>query len=184
MTSRRSKIVGLDLSLTGTGLAVLAGQHASLHRFGTGTAGDEWDARLGRLESLTEAALSYVCAGPAPRLVVLEAPAYSRTTGQVHDRAGYWWSVYRALRQRGLPVLVIEPTRRAKYATGRGNAGKDEVLAAVVRRYPWAEVANNDHADALALAALGSRLLGQPVEESLPQAHLSALDGVSLTDIL
>ena len=66
------------------------------------------------------------------------------------------------------------------YGTGKGNAGKDEVMLATARRYTnQAEVANNDQADALVLAAMGARHLGAPIEESLPQSHLRALDKVA-----
>lgn len=182
MTSLRSRVVGLDLSLTATGIANLRGRSALLHRLGSQPAGGRWPDRHARLEALAEDVIDLV--GPRPALVVLEAPAYGSKTGQVHDRAGYWWSVYGRLRGHEVPVLVVAPAKRAKYATGRGTAGKDEVLAAVVRRYGWAEVGNNDHADALVLAAMGARLLGEPVEEWLPQAHLAAMDGLSLADTM
>ena len=80
----------------------------------------------------------------------------------------------------GVPVLPVPPSCRAKYATGKGNAGKDEVLLAVARRYPHAPVGGNDEADALVLAAMGARLLGEPVEDSLPKAHLDALAKLAL----
>lgn len=179
------RIVGLDLSLTGTGVAAVwsrsGARYALLDRVKSPPAGDEWAARWARIVAVVDEVRGLL---GEPELVVLEAPAYSRTTGHVHDRAGLWWTVYRHLHYRDIPVLVVTPNKRAKYATGKGTAGKDEVLAAVVRRYPWADVENNDHADALTLAAMGARLLGQPVEESLPQAHLAAMDGLSLPGML
>ena len=79
---------------------------------------------------------------------------------------------------------MCPPTSRATYATGKDNAGKDAVLAAVVRRYPDVDVTGNDEADALVMAAMGARLLGHPLEDSLPQSHLRALAGLELPDTL
>jgi len=68
------------------------------------------------------------------------------------------------------------PKVRAIYATGKA-LDKDQVLAAVVRRYPNVPIGNNNEADALILAAMGARKLGHPYEPSLPQTHLRAMDG-------
>ena len=70
----------------------------------------------------------------------------------------------------------MTPTARAKYGTGKGNAAKDAVLAAVIRRYPAVDVTGNDEADALILAAMGARHLGIPLELSpVPGPCLDAL---------
>ena len=178
------RVTGLDLSLTGTGVANLRPNEPTvgLLRLSSAPAGDGWPDRFARIQELSDQIVEAVAAGGAPRLVVLEAPAYGSRTGHVHDRAGLWWSAYRRV-SRQCAVVVVPPTVRAKYATGRGNAGKDEVLAAVVRRYPWAEVENNDHADALVLAAMGARWLGEPVEESLPKAAVEAVGRVEWPDV-
>jgi crossover junction endodeoxyribonuclease RuvC len=75
---------------------------------------------------------------------------------------------------------VVPPATLKTYATGKGNASKDAVLAAVVKRYPGWAVTGNDVADAVVLMAMGARLLGHPLESSLPQSHLRALDKLTL----
>lgn len=110
-------------------------------------------------------------------LVVVEQPAFSRSTGSMHDRSGLWWLAVAKLRSLDRPVVEVTPTARAKYATGKGNAGKDAVLAAVVRRYPDVEVTGNDEADALVLAAMGARWAGHPIDDP-PKTHLAALEAV------
>jgi hypothetical protein len=57
------------------------------------------------------------------------------------------------------------------------------VLAAVVRRYPHADITGNDIADALVLAAMGARQLGFPIEESLPQANQAALAKINWPEV-
>lgn len=107
-------------------------------------------------------------------LAVIEAPAYSRGMGMAHERAGLWWRLYSMLHEQSIPVLVVLPNLRAKYATGKGNAGKDQVLLAASRRYPGVPMTNNNEADAVVLAAMGARWAGHPID-SLPKAHVDAM---------
>lgn len=173
-----SAIVGLDLSLTSTGVAVLDTTTGSrmVERI---TSKGKQDAglrdrytRLLRLSTIISDIVHDAC----PDLVVIEQPAFSRITGHQHDRSGLWWLVLHAIGD--CKIAEVAPTARAKYGTGKGNAGKDAVLAAVVRRYSDVEVEGNDDADALILAAMGARHLGAPIEDSLPIAHLAAMDSV------
>ncbi|MBA3907928.1 MAG: hypothetical protein H0X35_14780, partial [Pseudonocardiales bacterium] len=151
-------VIGLDLSLTSTGIAIIDGGSVTLHRVKSkGAKGDTLAARHVRLLRITDETYSLGIYNSTDRcsLVVIESPAFSRTTGHMHDRSGLWWLTVDIFRMHGYPVAEVTPTARAKYATGKGNAGKDAVLAAVVRRYPDVEVSGNDEADALVLAAMG-----------------------------
>ncbi|WP_211355193.1 hypothetical protein [Blastococcus colisei] len=114
--------------------------------------------------------------GDETALVVVEGLAYSRTTGKAAERAGLWHLVVERL-DGVVPWAQVPPTARAKYATGKGNAAKDAVLAAVVRRFPDVEVTGNDQADALVLAAMGLDHLGHP-PVVVPAAHRVSLGAV------
>lgn len=172
-------VVGLDLSLASTGIAVIGTDVPPW--CGTivskGEDREPWPVRYGRLGDLTRRILAPI---PHSALVVLEAPAYSRNMGKAHDRAGLWWMVYDLLAGTTRTVLPVEPNLRAKYATGKGTAGKDAVLAAAVRRYAAIDITGNDTADAVVLAAIGRRLIGQPIDDPMPALNLSALDTLSL----
>lgn len=174
-----SAVVGLDLSLTATGIATPIGVRTVRSK---GAAGATLDDRYERILQLVER-IGLTLADDAEQmdeddlLVVIEAPAFSRTTGHQHDRSGLWWLIVHALLLSGNAVVEVQPTARAKYATGRGNAGKDEVLAAVIRRYPDVDVSNNNEADALVLRAMGCDWLGAPLAE-VPKANRAALDKV------
>lgn len=119
----------------------------------------------------------------AADLILIERPALSRQSGMAHDRAGLWWFLYDMLMDNwpSTVVLTPEPNLRAKYVTGRGNAGKDEVMAGVIRRYTEAMTTDNNTADAVAMCAMGARLLGAPIEASLPAKNAEALRTLSLT---
>lgn len=165
---------GLDLSLTSTGVCILDGEAAALHTVTSRPAGDGWAARRSRLLTITSRLVALAWDAD---LVVVEGPAYSKTTGAQHDRAGLWWMVVNALYSQGCRVAVVPPTSRAKYATGKGNSGKDAVLAAAVRRYTWVPIGGNDEADATILAAMGRRFLGSPVDDPLPAVNRGAMAG-------
>lgn len=178
-------IAGIDLSLTRTGVALVR----SPERVETSTvvskppkAGTETlRSRFERMETIATEVLDTV--GGA-ELVGIESPAYGiRNAGKVHDRSGLWWRIVAALEQRGVSVVEVSPPSRMMYATGKGNAGKDLVLVTTAATYKQAEVTGNDVADAVVIAAMVSRLAGQPIELRQPaQAKLKALAKVKMPD--
>lgn len=172
-------VVGLDPSLTSFGVAVVGGGFPAMtgHVKSAGSRGASLTDRHRRISDLVERVLQFV---PGGAVVVIEGPSYASHSSGTWDRAGLWHEVVRRLLGRDHEVVICPPTSRAKYATGKGNAGKDAVLSAVVRRYPDVEVGTNDEADALVMAMMGSRLIGRPLEESLPQAHLAAMSGLEV----
>lgn len=173
--SKNVKTVGVDLSLSSTGLAAITENGAVVERYQTRPAGDALLARRNRLGKICDAVWTWA---NNASLVVIEGPSHASTTGHQHDRSGLWWLVVDRLLTNGVPVGIVPPTSRAKYGTGKGNAGKDEVLAAVVRRYPQVEVTGHDEADALLLAAMGARRLGHPCDV-VPATHRAALTGAT-----
>ncbi|PZR55260.1 hypothetical protein DNL40_02495 [Xylanimonas oleitrophica] len=175
------KVVGLDLSLTSTGVAVVwaaprAGHLAQVDRIRTSPAGDTYPARWSRLRDIVDEAMAWV--SDDTDLVVLEGLAYASKSPHATERAGLWWMLAHRLLVNDHRLAVVTPSARAKYATGSGAAGKDTVLAAVVRRYVDVDVTGNDEADALVLAAMGARALGRPIDE-LPKNHLDAMAKVA-----
>jgi crossover junction endodeoxyribonuclease RuvC len=177
-------VVGIDPSLTATGIAVLDTNNRDWHVSTVKSApvsGGElgMHRRMSRIvASVTQELDAY--ARPTPDMIslfVIEAPAFSKNNGMAHERAGLWWQLYGslALYSAYTPILVIKPNVRAKYATGRGNAGKDEVLLAASRRYAECAITNNNEADAVVLAAMGARHKTIPIEPELPLSHIAAM---------
>ncbi|AKJ71645.1 hypothetical protein SPI1_52 [Skermania phage SPI1] len=184
------RVLGIDPSLTSTGLAILD----TGTRWWTATTipsaapkTPTTTASFVRLEGIRDRLSTWVDGAISDEYVgiscvVIEAPAYSRTAGMSHERAGLWWLLYawardyltRVSGEDGRLVVVL-PNLRAKYATGRGNAAKDVVMLASAKRYPDADITGNDIADAVLLAAIGARMMGEAVDDPLSAAQLSAL---------
>lgn len=149
-----AKVVGLDLSLTSTGV---------------GTA--RWTGRVqpkkltgyNRLRFIRDAILE-VLDREKPELVVVEGPVYGALGRGQHERGGLWWMVGEAVDLAGYSIGVAPPTAVKKYATGKGNADKDEIILAAARKFEWF-AGGNDEADALWICALGHDYLGEPLSE-------------------
>lgn len=168
-------ILGLDLSLVSTGIATVSGGVVTVDRIRPGKqlTGHSRLARI--LLAATEAA-------SGATLVVIEGLAMSSQTGSATERAGLHWMVRHRLWLDGTPYAIAVPQQVKKYATGKGNAGKDEVLACVIRRWGHlADVRGNDEADSLTLAAMGADRLGHPITP-MPAVNRTALVKVQWPD--
>jgi Holliday junction resolvasome RuvABC endonuclease subunit len=166
------RVLGLDLSLTGTGICRLGGNGVeTLRTVRTGKLTGH--ARIGWILDAIDAAQR----GQHLDLVVVEGPSYGSQGGQRghHERAGLWWLVTHGLHARGRSYAVVAPKARAKYVTGDGNAGKPAVLAAARARYGHLVIIGDDNqADALALAHMGVDHLGGTLVD-VPPVNREAL---------
>ncbi len=162
-------IVGLDLSLSATGVATDTGE-----RIVKAPAGDDIIGRC-----ITLAARIRDAAGDGPKVFVIEDLPSARLAGAGSSvkSLGIMHGVVRlTLRQVGHTEMLVQPATLKKYATGKGNASKGEVLAAAIRRLGYGGADHNE-ADALWLRAIGHALFGEPLVE-LPAVHRAALDSI------
>lgn len=156
------QVVGLDLSLTSTGIAF----DGVVDRFVTKARGME------RLDDISSAILDRV---GTMSTVVIEGYSFGTSRQQSHAHAlGELGGVVRwRLWQAHIPFVDVPPAVLKKYATGKGNARKEEMLAAAIRRLDY-DGASNDEADALWLYAMGMDAMGSPIA-SVPVTHREAL---------
>lgn len=170
-------VVGLDLSMTATGLAT----PTALRTLKTTGRADatllEMRDRLVGLATTIGLCVAEAAVGYAGALVVIEAPSFGqqRQRGD-HARAGLWWLVVDELLAAGHAVVDVTPAARAKYATGKGNAGKTAVASDAARRYDVA-FADDNQADAFVLRAMGLHHL-DCLLAPVPKTHAVALDAV------
>lgn len=170
------RVAGIDVSLTGSAVCTLGGTTRIPTR---GRRADALTDRHARLQTIARAVLEAV--GDV-HLAVIEGPSHGSFGGSAWDRGGLWWLIVDGLLDRDVPVAVMPPTCRAKYATGSGAAGKAAVLEAVTARY-GAQFDNDDECDAFVLFAAGLDWLGWALAE-LPDTHRGALLGVRWPDYL
>lgn len=161
-------MLGIDLSLTATGLAYPSGGRTVVRPTTTGTA------------RLTKIRAAVVAATVGADLVVLEGPAFGRAQ-QMHALGQLAGVVYCALDEPGRPPwMLVPPASLKRYATGRGNASKAEVLAEAIRRLSCSGHDDNE-ADAMWLRSLRSRparLPGGPRPRSPPSRTRASLQPV------
>ncbi len=172
------RIVGLDLSLTATGVA---------HDFGTATLTSRAKGaeRLAVLLHLAGSLCGFKFhdydAAPefsAADLVVIEGYSMgtARQSSHAHGLGELGGVVRLALFEAGIAYVDVAPASLKKYATGKGNASKDEVYGEAIRRLGYAGK-SNDEADALWLRAMALDAYGEP-PVTMPALNRSALTAV------
>ncbi|MFI0897092.1 hypothetical protein [Streptomyces sp. NPDC020983] len=160
-------VIGLDLSLTCTGVA------------GVGWADSIRPKNLlghDRLAFLLDEVGTFIRRAD---LVVIEGPSFGGGVKHRHeDLAGLRVMVRQWCWSHTIRYAVVPPSCRALYAAGRGNAAKGEVRTSVTERYgiEFEGRARYDEADAYALLAMGLDWLGHPLAP-VPEKNASALVG-------
>jgi crossover junction endodeoxyribonuclease RuvC len=171
-------VIGLDPSLTGTGLASSNGW-CDVIGYQKARAKDPGITQLPHTQRITalRALLDQILTAIGdPALIVMELPAPSRSGGGAHERGWLWWQLYNHLDQRETLVGLLTPNQRALYATGKGQATKNAVVDSVARRFPaWTTNGDDNAADAVTLMAAGRDWLGWPITD-MPKTHRAALD--------
>ena len=173
-------ILAIDFSLTNTGVAVIEDGEASTFRV-TSKPEQHWWEFPDRVASIISNVFIHARLSDPDPVVIIESPAYMARSSSMDKMLGGWWlAVDQVQVGHGVtgPILKATPTQVKKFATGNGNAGKDEVLAAVIRRYPDVNVATNDEADALTLAAIGAAVMGEPFNGGLADYQRKIVDDV------
>ena len=159
----RPRVLGLDLSLTATGVCLTDGTTLTIK-----TRQKDGDRRL---VHIADAIASLVGDGSTVDLAVVEdLPKHAMAagiTGMVHG-------VVRAVLLRaGIPYTLVVPATLKAYATGKGSGDKTPMAMAAYKR-AGREFADDNQCDAWWLRAAGLDWLGQP-EFDLPKTQRERL---------
>ncbi|WP_241177754.1 hypothetical protein [Mycolicibacterium nivoides] len=162
-------VVGLDLSLTGAGIAaldLLTGELSTAVHRSPAPKDDVLGAHVARHRALVDGLVQQTLACN-PALVVVEGLRFSVSAqdSSLSRRGFLWWAVVEGLVAAGAPVLEVTPSQIKQLATGKGNASKNMIVAEYALRWPDATRDKNveDRADAAFAAALGVAYLRAPV---------------------
>lgn len=166
--------VGLDLSLTGTGYAILkTGLCPSVGLIKSKPTGDKPLHETQRIVKIAEDVMEEIdrlTPYEKPDLVVIEGLAFmARNTHSLVQLAGLNYLIRALLNQFEWPFIIVAPTTLKKFITGKGNSDKNIVMMNIYRDYSQ-EFIDDNVADAFALAAFGMALKGQPLRTlTVPQ---------------
>ena len=162
-------VVGIDPSLTGTSYcSIMGGEVVAYGTIDTGKL--EGMERLRALKERLTAVLSTL----KPDLICIEGYSFGSKGRGVYGIAE-WGGVMRMLLEEHLyDWIEIPPSTLKKFATGKGTAPKETVIAHVYKR--WGRMcANNNEADAFVLAKIGWALTS---DEELTKYQVEALSKI------
>ena len=178
-------IAGLDLSLTGTGYTVMRSNGEILD---SGVIKSKPQGKLPLDEikringivveirdkltkSLPESRLNDVKLD----LVVIEGLAFMAKGTSLVQLGGLNYLLRMDFLHAQVPFVIVAPTSLKKFITGSGKGDKELLMMTIFKKYGFEAKTNND-ADAYALAAIGSSLLGYPlIKEIKPQTEVLKL---------
>lgn len=165
-------VVGLDLSLTGTGIATAEGTWTVVTAATDGPLEE-------RLDHIVTFILRYASLGPLDDHLVVIEDFVTRSPGasllaMVHGVVRHW--LYVDI-DGPIPVALVPPATLKKYATGKGNATKPDMRMALYQRV-GIDLRDDNQVDAWWLRAMGLDHLDRaPVK--LPAAQRAMLDKIA-----
>ena len=161
-------IIGIDLSLTSTGVAT------STETFSIAT-------KLRGMERLEyiEREVSNLLLGSDCPVVAIEGYAMAKHGSHAHAQGELGGIIRLLMHKNKVPYIDIPPTNRAKFATGKGNAGKSEVVSTIsaITGIIWSGSGADDECDAWVLREMVACKLGQS-SFTWTKKSLDALDKI------
>lgn len=161
-------LLALDLSLVSTGFC-------SDKKMGIIATTEKGPKRL----DLISSAVSDIVKEEEIGVVIIEGYSFASRSGQAFSIGELGGVVRTTLYRMGIPFIEIPPTCRAKFATGKGNASKNEVVSSIsaktgiIFRNPGAD----DQCDAWILLEMAKTYLGISSID-WPKVNKDALDKV------
>jgi len=145
------KLMGLDLSLTSTGMS-MDGVTSVIRSKSRGAE---------RLSEITKAILRE-CLENEIDCVMIEGYSFASRSGQAFSIGELGGCIRMTLFECNIPIVEIPPTCRAKFATGRGNASKGEVISAISAKTGiiFSGASGNDECDAWVLEQMAITKVG------------------------
>lgn len=161
-------VIGIDPSLTSTGIAT----EDATWTFNPRTKGME------RLHDILNHVVDTIRDVHDP-YVVIESYSYASKNSQAHALGELGGVIRLELWRRRIPYTDIPPTVRAKFATGKGNASKSEVVSAISARTGiiWSGKGAEDECDAWVLQEIGLQHFEQ-ARYDWPKQNLQALEKI------
>ena len=167
------KLIGIDLSLTSSGVSIngmtktLTSSEKGVDRL--------CDLRGGFMSLLSDYSITHA---------VIEGYSFASRNSHAHSIGELGGVIRLLLHDMGIWFVDVPPTSRAKFATGRGNASKGEVISSISAKtgLVFVGASGNDECDAWVLEQMALAHLGIS-QYSWTKEQMSALDKVDWTPL-
>lgn len=175
------RILGIDTSLTGTGLALIdlatwppsnpprqpdepvSFEIDTVRVAAPKPSADKSKRAMARRVKALMDQIEWCFKDDRPEHVGMEGLAYTAGNASAWVLAWVWGETIALCEQYDVPLTIVAPTARAKFATGKGTASKDQVLAAAIKLFPEADISDNNEGDAAIVGAVVCQQLGLPI---------------------
>lgn len=170
------KAIGLDLSLTGTGVCVLSEDDVVLETIRSKPCGDTPSDELRRLQGIISKIEGFLDEHEGVSIAAIEGLAYSaRNTTALVQLAGLNYLTRDMLHRRGITFVIVQPSSLKKYITGKGNAQKDHIMLEIYKNF-GITILDNNQSDAYALAHCAAAFSGEELHKlTAPQKDVVKL---------
>lgn len=161
-------MMGLDLSLTSTGVSV-NGETFAIKSKNRG---------IERLVEISDRVVNFAVNAQSVA-VVMEGYSFGSKFSRAHSLGELGGVVKVALHKAGFSIVEVPPKCRAKFATGNGNSSKVDILMALKQQFPerFYDGYGDDECDAWVLEQMAYAKLNESWY-SWSKAQLSALEKV------
>ena len=174
LNRRKEKVpmyLGLDLSLTGTGIVVLNQDNFVLH---AETVKNKVTG-MERLLTIRGRVYDILHKFP-PKVICVEGYAMGSRSGQAFSIGELGGVIKLLLFEEGYKPYLVPPTRLKKFIVGGGKAEKDMIMMKVFQRWGW-EAADNNQSDAYGAAKLAQIIHTQNFE-GLLKAQVEVINDI------
>lgn len=138
-------VVGLDLSLTGTGIALSDG---TVRTVSSKPSGDAPIDETRRLMSAADAVMAFV--PDSAELVAIEGLAFAANRSHHSAVVGMHHMVRERLARKGIPFCLVAPTSLKKFISKDGKCPKELIIMEVFERW-GVKCRDNNQSDAFGL---------------------------------
>lgn len=166
MAKSKTISLGLDLSLTGTGVIILeGGKIVKQHLIKSKPVGDLPLNELIRIRKIIYE-IESVLLEKLPTVAVIEGLAFMvRNATALVQLSALNYMTRELLHKYGVPFVIVAPTSLKKFITGSGGSKKDVMLMETYKRYGVTILDDNEN-DAFGLAKIGEEMFGK--QDKLP----------------
>lgn len=140
--------IGLDLSLTATGVCVIREDNTQF--FTVKTKPEHYVSPEARFEYIKNEVIRHLPECPYAAHIAIEDYSYG-SVGKSFSKAELHGLIKNALFTRGYVFAQYSPSSLKKFVSGKGNAGKDVVIKCVYQHWGH-DLTDNNQADACVLA--------------------------------